>query len=73
MQFRGYNLSPWKRETFENLVRKGENPGYQHILLFPQCFLPYQRLNSLIVAFYDFPSEKAFGLDCSKILLFHEE
>ena len=22
----------------ENLVRKGENAGYQHFLLFPQCF-----------------------------------
>ena len=23
----------------ENIVRKGENAGYQHFLLFPQCFL----------------------------------
>ena len=22
----------------ENVVRKGENAGYQHFLLFPQCF-----------------------------------
>ena len=22
----------------ENIVRKGENVGYQHFLLFPQCF-----------------------------------
>ena len=22
----------------ENIVRKGENTGYQHFLLFPQCF-----------------------------------
>ena len=22
----------------ENVVGKGENAGYQHILLFPQCF-----------------------------------
>ena len=22
----------------ENIVRKGENAGYQHFLLFPQCF-----------------------------------
>ena len=27
----------------ENIVRKGENAGYQHILLFPQCL---QRLPS---------------------------
>ena len=25
-------------ETEENLVGKGENAGYQHFLLFPQCF-----------------------------------
>ena len=22
----------------ENIVRKGENAGYQHFILFPQCF-----------------------------------
>ena len=27
--------------TFENIVRKGENAGDQHFLLFPQCFLPF--------------------------------
>ena len=25
----------------ENIVGKGENAGYQHLLLFPKCFLPY--------------------------------
>ena len=25
-------------ESVENIVRKGENAGYQHFLLFPQCF-----------------------------------
>ena len=25
-------------ERVENIVRKGENAGYQHFLLFPQCF-----------------------------------
>ena len=24
--------------TLENIVRKGENAGHQHFLLFPQCF-----------------------------------
>ena len=24
-------------EMVENIVRKGENNGYQHFLLFPQC------------------------------------
>ena len=28
---------------YENIVGKGENPGKQHFLLFPQYFLPYQR------------------------------
>ena len=26
-------------DRVENIVRKGENAGYQHFLLFPQCFL----------------------------------
>ena len=25
-------------ERVENIVGKGENAGYQHFLLFPQCF-----------------------------------
>ena len=25
-------------ESVENTVGKGENAGYQHFLLFPQCF-----------------------------------
>ena len=25
-------------EKVENIVGKGENDGYQHFLLFPQCF-----------------------------------
>ena len=25
-------------DSVENIVRKGENAGYQHFLLFPQCF-----------------------------------
>ena len=34
----------------ENTVGKGENTGNQHFLLFPQCFLLYQREKS----FYQF-------------------
>ena len=26
-------------DSVENIVGKGENAGYQHFLLFPQCFL----------------------------------
>ena len=29
-----------QENAFENFVRKGENAGNQHFLLFPQCFLP---------------------------------
>ena len=25
-------------DSLENIVVKGENAGYQHFLLFPQCF-----------------------------------
>ena len=39
-----------KKETFENIVRKGENAGNQHFLLVQQCFLPNYRQNSIILA-----------------------
>ena len=32
-------LSPLEEKAFENIVGKGENAGYKHFLLFPQCFL----------------------------------
>ena len=28
----------WEQKLVENIVGKGENTGYQHFLLFPQCF-----------------------------------
>ena len=33
-----------KKMTFENIVKKGENAGNQHFLLFPQCFLFFQKI-----------------------------
>ena len=33
----------------ENIVGKGENAGYQHFLLFPQCFQKASLLRSLKV------------------------
>ena len=33
----------------ENIVGKGENAGYQHFLLFPQCFQKPSHLGSLKV------------------------
>ena len=31
------------KAAFEYIVGKGENAVKQHFLLFPQCFIPYQR------------------------------
>ena len=28
--------------AFEKIVGKAENAGNQHLLFFPQCFLPFQ-------------------------------
>ena len=30
-------------DSVENIVGKGENAGYQHFLLFPQCFQMFQK------------------------------
>ena len=32
------NMMIFVFERVENIVGKGENAGYQHFLLFPQCF-----------------------------------
>ena len=32
-----------KKMALENTVGKGENAAKQHFLLFPQCFVLYQR------------------------------
>ena len=32
-------LTTLKRKALENTLGKGANPGNQHFLLFPQCFL----------------------------------
>ena len=36
-------------DKIENIVGKGENAGYQHFLLFPQCFQKASFLGSLKV------------------------
>ena len=33
-------------DSAENIVGKGENAGYQHFLLFPQCFHKFQKTPS---------------------------
>ena len=45
-----------------------ENTGNQHFLLFPQCFLPYQREKSWLLQHLS--SANAFKLVTSKILSF---
>ena len=59
-----------KKMAFENIVGKGENAGNQHFLLFPQCFLPYQREKSLFQTTFILSSANAFNLDQSKIVPF---
>ena len=39
-------LMTLKKKALENSVEKGENAGNQHFVLFPQCFLLYQREKS---------------------------
>ena len=39
-------LTSLGKKPFENIEGKGENAGYQHFLIFPQCFLPYLRQKS---------------------------
>ena len=58
-----------EKKALENTVGKGENAGNQHFLLFPQCFLLYQR-EILMLATFNFLSANAFNLVKSKILLF---
>ena len=36
-------LTTMREEPLENIVGKGENAGYQHFLLVPQCFLALKR------------------------------
>ena len=62
------DLTTPRKKTFENIVGKEENAGNQHFLLFPQCFLTYQRQKSFMLS-----SAKAFNLLTSKILSFGKE
>ena len=41
--------SKFDLESLENIVGKGENAGYQHFLLFPQCFQKASDTGSLKV------------------------
>ena len=54
-------LTTLYKKPLENIVGKGENAGNQHFLLFPQCFLPYQRNHFLCNA--EFVVCKCFQFD----------
>ena len=45
--------------AFENIVGKEGNAGYQHFLLFPQCFLPFLKQVHIILRF-NVPEIEAF-------------
>ena len=40
-------LTTLYKKSFENIVGKGENAGNQHFLLFPLCFLSFQKQISI--------------------------
>ena len=60
-----------RKYPLENIVRKGENAGNQHFLLFPQCFLPKASFNFWYTSKWS--SANAFNLDRSKICSFGKE
>ena len=48
-------------DRVENTVGKGENAGYQHFLLFPQCFPKLSPLtHSHTMTPFDAPEKQAF-------------
>ena len=57
------SLNDPEKKAFENIVRKIENTGYQHFLLFPQSFSFSHKVFMIYVTC------KCFHLDQSKILL----
>ena len=57
------SLQPLKNKAFENSMGKGENAGYQHLLV-SHVFILSKRNFSFLVTFYLF----AFNLDKAKLL-----
>ena len=66
-------LNDLEKEAFENIVGKGENANYQHFLLFPQCFLPFPKVNFNFSVIFIASSAHAFNFDHSKKVLFSKE
>ena len=61
-----------KKQAFENIAGKGKYVGNQHFVLFPQCFLHYQRQKSfchhIIFQQYYLSLANSLNLVKSKIL-----
>ena len=62
-----------KKKALENILRKVENAGNQHFLLFPKCFLLLLRKKKIFIATFSLSSATAFTLVQSKILSFGGE
>ena len=52
---------------YENIMGKGENAFNQHFLLFPKCFLTYQRTIAPFEPKWHCRLQKALNLDLAKI------
>ena len=60
-------LMTHRKKPFENIVGKGENAGYQHFLLFPQCFLPFLEQISIFHSHLFCRLQTPLNLDQSKV------
>ena len=43
LYYRIPHFSDPEKGVFENIIGKGQNISNGHFLLFPECFIPYQR------------------------------
>ena len=55
-----------ERESFENIVGKGENAGKQHFLLIPTMFSTLPKTSLKFLFKFILPSANAINLDQSK-------
>ena len=63
-------LTTQAKKPFENIVRKGENAGNQHFLLFPQCFQPIPKRIPVFKLRLICTSARTINLDQSKVFAF---
>ena len=62
-----------KQRAIQNILGKEENAGNQHFLLFPQCFLLYQRKEIIISAALNLSPANAFNFVKAKFVWFGKE